>query len=94
MNKENIIEWAMYEASYSELKDTATALYKIYATEREKNHPDEQLKAKEMSLTLHYAQIKKDKEIKAGITHSYTTPKPIKRKSAKWRKRYITNNSN
>jgi len=83
LDENKIIEWAMYYASYDELKVVATNLYRIYAEQREQHYPEEKLKAKEIKTAIHYAKTKKYKEHKLGIATTFVKPHRKKNKNKK-----------
>jgi hypothetical protein len=88
INEDKIIEWAMYYASYDELKSTAKNIYRIFAEQREQYYPDEKISAKDVKTAIHYAKKKKQNENKNGVTTTYTTPKR-KNKRKKFVKQWV-----
>lgn len=47
LSKEDIIQWGLEYATYTELEDVSKALYSLYVQERKKKYPEEQNKAKD-----------------------------------------------
>jgi hypothetical protein len=83
LTEDKIIEWAMYYASFEELKSTAKNLYRVYAQEEQKYYPEKRVTAKELKLAIKYVKKKKNRENDFGVKTTYIAPRPKKHKKIK-----------
>lgn len=61
LDKNEIVDWAMYYATYDELEMVAKTIYRIYKHERTKNYPEDDRKQKEIR-SIATSKEEKDKE--------------------------------
>lgn len=64
LDKNEIVDWAMYYATYDELEMVAKTIYRIYKHERTKNYPEDDRKQKEIHEALQLLKKKKTRKKK------------------------------
>lgn len=67
LDKNEIVDWAMYYATYDELEMVAKAVYRIYKRQRAKNYPDDDRQQKEIYKAIQL--LNKDKKRKKKQQH-------------------------
>lgn len=75
LDKQQILAWALEEATYEELEQVCKALYSIYAAERDKRGIKKPVKPKRLNNRKH----KKTKKLDVYKQKQFVKPKTIER---------------